>query len=370
MPLYCADQAKCGGRSSISMRFKALAHVGGVNSVENFARSWQRAIGFHDIIPNPASFAVVEGDSPYSRQSDLERGPTHHKSLLRQQLEQGATPPETAIHEGETPPDVIPEDTPLSPGEDGAVGSPSGPEDDIFSQASYLGSPFGSAYGGTYGSLTSRLNTASKQHAARLFQEQQATGSQDPDKECEPLLIKRVEREDGKVVLAVVGQSTIYQTILNSTNVLIGVGLLSLPLGIRYAGWLVGMIFLAFSAIVTGYTAKLLGKCLDVDPSLVTFADVAYISFGSRAKVIIGILFSLELITACVALFVLFADSLDTLIPGWGLVEFKILCAIIVAPLSFVPLRFLGYSSSLGIICCLARKQAIPFVVAGLLTRH
>ena len=354
--LDCADRVDFDCRSSISMHISALAQVGGVNSVENFARSWQRAIGFHDIIPNPASYAVVEGDSPYGRQSDVERGPTHHKSLLRQQLEQGETPPETAVQEGEVPPHEVPEDSRISPSEEGPAGSPVNPEDDIFSQASYLGSAFGSSYSGTYGSLTSRLNTASKQHAARLFQDQQTKGSQDPDKECEPLLIKRVEREDGKVVLAVVGQSTIYQTILNSTNVLIGVGLLSLPLGIRYAGWLVGMTFLAFSAIVTGYTAKLLGKCLDVDSSLVTFADVAYISFGPRAKVIIGVLFSLELITACVALFVLFADSLNTLIPSWGLVEFKILCGIIVAPLSFVPLRFLGYSSSLGIICCLARK--------------
>lgn len=350
------------------MRINALAHAGGVNSVENFARSWQRAIGFHDIIPSAASYVVAEGDNPYGRQHDEERGPTHHKSLLRQQLEQGTTPPETQLQEEGITPEEAPEDSPLSPGEYGAAGSPSGHEDDIFSQASYLGSPFGSSAGGTYGSLTSRLNGSSRQHAARLFREQQITGIQDPDKEHEPLLVKRIEGEDGKVVLAVVGQSTIYQTILNSTNVLIGVGLLSLPLGIKYAGWLVGMIFLAFSALVTGYTAKLLGKCLDLDQSLVTFADVAYISFGSRAKVIIGVLFSLELLTACVALFVLFADSLDTLIPGWGVTEFKILCAVIVAPLSFVPLRFLGYSSSLGIICCLARKHKILAVEAGLLT--
>lgn len=350
------------------MRINALTQVGGVNSVESFARSWQRAVGFHDIIPPPASFAVAEGDPPYGREHDEERGPTHHKSLLRQQLEQEGTPPKTAVEEREGQPDEVPDEALLSPGEGGVAGSPSGYEDDIFSQASHLGSPFGSL-GGTYGSLTSRLNTSSRQHAARLFREQQATGSQDPDKEREPLLITRVEREDGKVVLAVVGQSTIYQTILNSTNVLIGVGLLSLPFGIKYAGWLVGMIFLAFSALVTAYTAKLLAKCLDLDPSLVTFADVAYISFGSRAKVIIGILFSLELITACVALFVLFADSLNTLIPGWGLIEFKVLCGFIVAPLSFVPLRLLGYSSSLGIICCLARKQKAIAGVVGLLNR-
>jgi vesicular inhibitory amino acid transporter len=337
-------------RSSISMRINAFAQVGGVNSLENFARSWQRAVAFHDITPNRSSFAVADGEAPYGRLPDEERVPTHQKSLLRQQLEQDSATPTTTPQEGDDTSEAIP----YVADEDRPLGSPSGQqEDDIFSQASYLGSPFGSV--GTYGTLTARINEASKQHAARLFQEQQVTGDQDPDKEVEPLLVKRVEREDGKFVLAVVGQSTIYQTILNSTNVLIGVGLLSLPLGIKYAGWLAGMLFLAFSALVTGYTARLLGKCLDLDTSLITFADIAYISYGSKAKVVIGVLFSFELITACVALFVLFADSLNTLLPGWGLIEWKILCAIIVAPLSFVPLRFLGYTSSLGIICCLGR---------------
>ena len=143
---------------------------------------------------------------------------------------------------------------------------------------------------------------------------------------------------------------------------LIGVGLLSLPLGVKYAGWLVGLLFLGFSALTTGYTAKLLAKCLDLDNSLFTFADIAFISFGPRAKIIIGTLFSLELLAACVALFVLFADSLDALIPGWGLVEWKLLCGIVVLPLSFVPLRLLGYSSSLGIVCCFGSTYAVAYL--------
>ena len=335
-------------RSSIALRINALTQVGGVNSVESFARSWQRAINFHEITPSRASFLVAEDDQGTFHQQDEERGQIFHRSLLRQQLEQEGIPPDVAVQEDAEEAENISRITSQS----GIGGSPIGGSDDIFPPASYLGSPMGSNYDGTYGSLTARLNNSSKQHAARLFHEQQATGLQEPDKEREPLLMKRVEQEDGKVVLAVVGQSTIYQTVLNSTNVLIGVGLLSLPLGINYAGWLIGLIFLSFAAIITAYTARLLGKCLDVDSSLITFADVAYIAFGTKAKVIVGILFSLELIAACVALFVLFADSLDALIPGWGLLEWKLLCGVIMLPLCFVPLRLLGYSSSLGIICC------------------
>ena len=224
---------------------------------------------------------------------------------------------------------------------------------DIFSYAPHLASPFASDYGGgTYGSL-SHINGSSKRHAARLFREQQTTGVTEPDKEREPLLVKRVEREDGKVVNVVVGQSTLPQTVFNSVNVLIGVGLLSLPLALKYTGWLIGMIFLFLSALVTGYTARLLAKCLDEDDSLITFADIAYLSFGPRTRAATSILFSFELIAACVALTVLFADSLNALIPGWGVTEWKILCGLILVPMSFVPLRFLSFSSVLGILCCL-----------------
>lgn len=227
---------------------------------------------------------------------------------------------------------------------------------DVVGNAPYLSSPFASKFDGIYGSLSSRVNDSSMRHAGRLFNEQQIGGVQEPDKEHEPLLRKRVEREDGKVVEVVVGQSTLPQTVFNSVNVLIGVGLLSLPLGFRYSGWIVGMSFFFFAALATRYTAGILAKCLDVDQSLVTFADIAYAAFGSKARIITSVIFFLELIAACVALVVLFADSLDALVPGWGVVEWKILCGVILIPLSFVPLRFLSFTSVLGILSCFGSK--------------
>jgi vesicular inhibitory amino acid transporter len=188
-------------------------------------------------------------------------------------------------------------------------------------------------------------------HAARLFEEQQLKGVTEPDKEREPLTVKTVE-EDGVAYNVVVGQSTLPQTIFNSVNVLIGIGLLSLPLAIHYSGWVIGMIFFMFSVIATQYTAKLLAKCLDVDSSLITFADLAFVSFGSRASVLVSILFCLELIGANVALVVLFADSLDALIPGLSVLGWKLIAAVILTPLAFLPLRLLSFTSILGILCC------------------
>ncbi len=172
------------------------------------------------------------------------------------------------------------------------------------------------------------------------------------DSEIQPILVREVE-QDGKMVLTVEGQSTLPQTIFNSINVLIGVGLLSLPMGIKYAGWLCGMIALTLCAGVTAYTAKLLARCMDQDVSLTTFSDIAYISFGRRARVATSVLFTLELLAACVALIVLFADSLDLILPGLLTVtQWKVVCSVIMVPLNFLPLRLLSFTSVIGILCC------------------
>lgn len=76
-------------------------------------------------------------------------------------------------------------------------------------------------------------------HAGNLYHNQQLTGHQVPSKETEPLLVKVIEQKDGQRVQIVVGQSTLPQTVFNSVNVLIGVGLLSLPMGLKYSGWLI-----------------------------------------------------------------------------------------------------------------------------------
>ena len=326
----------------MAMRVNALAQYGGVNSIENFARSWQRAVGFHDITPVRASFAVADDTQPdYQRIEPVSSN--EQRSLLRQQLAGSRQPSDNAVNDDDQ---ISPSAMP--------VASSSSPGRDSFVHASHIGSPFASSYGAAWG--IGKASEAGRDTATRLFNEQQEAGTQDPDKDREPLLLKRVADDEGHIGIEVIGQSTVYQTILNSTNVLIGIGLLSLPLGIKYAGWVVGLTFLTLSAIVTAYTARLLGKCLEVDKNLITFSDIAYVAFGYRGQILIGVIFTLELLAACVALLVLFADSLNLLIPGWGILEFKLLCGLIMIPLSFVPLRLLGYTSSLGIICCLTSK--------------
>lgn len=348
-------------RSSAALRLTALRQVGGVNSIDNFARSWQRAAGFYEITPVRPSFRFAdegEGEPSYARQ-DAIGSPEASRSLLRKQFhEDGRRTSDNVLEDENTHPEA-------SEAHDGTMSSRLDAQrrrysrdESIFSIEPSLASPFGGSYGTMYGSL-SRVNRSSMRHAARLFEEQQLKGVTEPDKEREPLIVKTVE-ENGVAFNVVVGQSTLPQTVFNSVNTLIGVGLLSLPLAIHYSGWIIGTIFFFFSALATQYTAKLLAKCLDVDSSLITFADLAYVSFGHRARVMVSLLFTVELIGANVALIVLFGDSLDALIAGYGVVAWKVVSAFILVPLAFLPLRLLSFTSILGILATFGSMFCLP----------
>jgi vesicular inhibitory amino acid transporter len=343
-------------RSSISQQIGALGDAGGVNSINNFARSWQRAAGFFEITPVRPSFRVETEDD--NEPADFPRtglgspAPDHRSALRKALQTEDRRPSDNAVVDEEQGPT---EETQLLPN---AVLRARG--ESIFNIEPSLSSPFGGSYGTGYGSLSARVNESSMRHAGRLFTDQQLKGVTEPEQEREPLLVKQIE-EDGHIINVVVGQSTLPQTIFNSVNVLVGVGLLTLPLAFKYSGWIIGMIFLAWSAIVTSYTAKLLAKCLDVDSSLITFADLAFVSFGNKARIAVSMLFSLELLAACVALVVLFADSMDALVPGWDTLTWKVVCGIILIPLSFLPLRFLSFTSILGVMSCFGSKHH-PFL--------
>ena len=216
--------------------------------------------------------------------------------------------------------------------------------------------------------LRSHVQGKSQERIEDLAKQREESQAQRKDDEREPLLITKVQRSDGTEAEVVVGQSTLPQTIFNSSNVLIGVGILSLPLGIKYAGWIIGLIGLMASALVSKYTAGLLAKCIDVDSSLANFGDIAYVAFGEQGRVITSSLITLELMVACVGLVILFADTLGSLIGGPTPVLWKILCGCILCPLQFMPMRWLGYTSFLGIFCNL--MILVVALVVGLMKAH
>ncbi|KAJ8663757.1 hypothetical protein O0I10_000030 [Lichtheimia ornata] len=149
-------------------------------------------------------------------------------------------------------------------------------------------------------------------------------------------------------------KSSFAQSIFNSINILLGVGILALPLGFKVAGWAAGLLIFGFCCLLTNYTAKLLGRCLEVDPSSRTFGDLAGATFGMRGRVFVTTLFVTELITNSVAMVILLSDGLDALFPGFHSITLRIISFFILTPMLFFPVRYLSYSSLLGIISALS----------------
>lgn len=194
------------------------------------------------------------------------------------------------------------------------------------------------------------------------------TGSIAPD--TDSFLLKQVEGKDGKVITVLAGQSTAPQTIFNSINVLIGIGLLALPLGLKYAGWVLGLILLGIFALGTFCTAELLSRCLDTDPTLMSYADLGYAAFGNKGRAMISALFTMDLLGCGVSLVILFGDSLNALFPQYSVTSFKLLALFAVIPPVFLPLSVLSNISLLGIMsttgtvfiiaCCGLYKNTSP----------
>lgn len=339
-PASDAEKSKSLTSLYRSSSFGRLRQVGGPNSIDNFARSWQRAAAFPEVIPRRSSFVEADtddelaiddeevGGSQYRRRSgESDLDPSLYLSDNDEYGEEESAVDEAILHGSQRSKKGIP-------------------------STGLLASSPDRAHVASYGTISSRVSESARQHAIQLHKEQQigADGPGDPDRE--PLLLKHVQHEDGTQEDIIVGQSTLPQTVFNSVNVLIGIGLLSLPLAMKHAGWVLGLTFLVFSAVTTGYTAKILAKCLDVDRSLVSYSDISYLAFGKYARLITSFLFCMELLGACVALVVLFADSLYALIPGLSILHWKVVCGMVLMPLNFLPLRFLSVTSILGIVSC------------------
>lgn len=179
--------------------------------------------------------------------------------------------------------------------------------------------------------------------------------------ENDSIMLKQIEDKDGKVITVLAGQSTGPQTIFNSINVLIGIGLLALPLGLKYSGWIIGLTMLIIFAAGTFCTAELLSRCLDTDPTLMSYADLGYAAFGNKGRALISCLFTLDLLGCGVSLIILFGDSLNALFPSYSVTFFKIVGFFVVTPPVFLPLSVLSNISLLGIISTIGTV----LVVAG-----
>ncbi|TYJ51512.1 hypothetical protein B9479_007908 [Cryptococcus floricola] len=162
------------------------------------------------------------------------------------------------------------------------------------------------------------------------------------------------------------GQSTEGQTLFNATAVLVGIGLLSLPLAFAYAGWICGSLMLFGFGWLTCYTAKLLSRIIRADMRLTGYTDIGLKAFGRSAGIAINFLFCLELFALGVALVVLFGDTLNVLFPHIPANTWKLIGFFIVAPTALLPLHILSLPSLLSSLSSLL--LILVLLIDGLLS--
>lgn len=172
------------------------------------------------------------------------------------------------------------------------------------------------------------------------------------------LTLAHITDAHGNAVTVAAGQSTAPQTVFNSINVLIGVGLLALPVGLLRAGWIFGLPLLIACAAATYWLAGLLSKAMDTDRTIMTYADIGHAAYGPVAKLVILVVFCADLLGAGVALVVLFSDLLHALLGGdsqlWSKNDLKMLAFAVLTPFSFFPLPILLVFSLAGIVATIS----------------
>lgn len=115
---------------------------------------------------------------------------------------------------------------------------------------------------------------------------------------------------------------------------------------------------------MTFYTGILLKTCMDADPSVTSYLDIAERAFGRRGRVIVLIIMNSELYLVGTGLIILESENLHKLFPNfmiklgtfviYGRESFVLITALVILPSMFLTdLSILSYVSATGVFSCL-----------------
>lgn len=115
---------------------------------------------------------------------------------------------------------------------------------------------------------------------------------------------------------------------------------------------------------MTFYTGILLKRCMETDPSIKTYLDIAEHAYGKMGKVLVSLSMNSELYLVATGLMILEGDNLHNLFPNFsvklgdweigGKESFIIITALIIFPsLLLTDLSILSYVSATGVFSCL-----------------
>lgn len=193
---------------------------------------------------------------------------------------------------------------------------------------------------------------------------------------------------------AKLGTSTFVQCVFNMSNILMGVGMLTLPYVFKSAGWIGGLTITISFAAITWRTSILIGRELNGDSrpchffddspfksptipassvgarqriSISSFPDIARESFGHSGAIILASVLYFELFSTLSIFFVTLGDHLHTVMPDTSEKQFMIYSAFaLTVPTALLRTpKLLSYLSVVGTFATIAVVLAV--VLSGLL---
>ncbi|KAL6882034.1 hypothetical protein ACP4OV_011506 [Aristida adscensionis] len=181
----------------------------------------------------------------------------------------------------------------------------------------------------------------------------------DAKMEAQPLLLRR--DDEG---------TSFSRSCLNLSNLISGVGMLSMPYALAQGGWLSLALFTLVGAVCY-YTGELIARCMRADGDAIkSYSDIGEVAFGHRGRRAIGLVMYAELYLVAISFLILEGQNLDKLLPGTsvgllghrlhGKQLFTLAAAVIILPTTWLrDLSVLAYVSAAGLVASAALTTSL-----------
>ena len=110
-------------------------------------------------------------------------------------------------------------------------------------------------------------------------------------------------------------KSTTAESIANILNLLMGMGILSLPFAFSKLGWVLSLSLLFTFSVAALFTGTLISEIVTTYTSIKSMYEMVDAAFQLKGRLVFGFVFMLELFAASIAMIILFADSIIMLFP-------------------------------------------------------